>query len=161
KRHTAAFMTLIIAWGITPVGAQEFPNKPIRIVTPGTGGSSDIVARMLAQEISPVLRQPLIIDNRPAGVIPGEIVAKAPGDGYTLLLAGNTFTIGSLMQKTPYDVVKDFQPISMVAISPNVLVVHPSLPVRTVRELIAAAKAKPGALNYSSGGAGSASQLAA
>jgi tripartite-type tricarboxylate transporter receptor subunit TctC len=103
----------------------------------------------------------VIVENRPAGVIPGEIVAKARPDGHTLLLYGNNLWIGSLLHKTPYEPARDFAPIALVSRAPNVLVVHPSVPVSSVKELLALAKAKPGELNYASGSIGSSSHLAA
>jgi tripartite-type tricarboxylate transporter receptor subunit TctC len=142
-------------------GAQDYPTRTIRLVTPGTGGSSDFSSRLIAPVLSANLGQQVIVDNRPTGPIPGEIVSKAPPDGYTLLLAGSSFVLGPLIQKTPYDPVRDFAPISLTTTQPNVLVIHPSLPVKSVRELIAFAKARPGALNYSMAGIGSSTHLAA
>ena len=140
---------------------QAYPNKPIRIVTGGAGGSVDFVVRMLAQGLTANVGQQVIVDNRPPGVIPGVIVSQAPPDGYTLLFAGATLWIGSLLQKTPYDSLKDFSPITLTNKQPNVLVVHPSVAINSVRDLIAMAKSKPGALNYASGGNGSSTHLAA
>jgi tripartite-type tricarboxylate transporter receptor subunit TctC len=140
--------------------AQDYPTKTIRMVTSSAGSGTDFVARQIAQGISGALGQQMIVDNRPSGVIPGEVVAKSAPDGYTLLTAGNLW-IGPLIQKTPYDAVRDFAPVSLVARSPNVVVVHPSLPVKSVKELIALAKAKPGELNYGSAGAGGSSHLGA
>jgi tripartite-type tricarboxylate transporter receptor subunit TctC len=137
-----------------------FPSKPIRIITPGAGSSADIASRLIAQGISGPLAQQVIVDNRPNGVIAADAVAKAPPDGYTLLLAGGSFTIGPLLQNTPFDPVRDFAPITLAVRAPNVLVVHPSLPIKSVKELIALAKARPGELNYASAGSGSSSQLA-
>jgi tripartite-type tricarboxylate transporter receptor subunit TctC len=103
----------------------------------------------------------VIVDNRPGGIIQGEIVSQALPDGYTLLSVGSTFIVGPLLSKTPYDPVKDFSPISILGRSPNVVVVHTSLPVSSIKELIALAKAKPGALNYASGPVGASNHLAA
>ncbi len=140
---------------------QDFPSKAIRIVTADAGGGTDFVSRLIAQGISGGLGQQVIIDNRPSGVIPGDVVAKAQPDGYTLLVTGSIFWIGQFLRdKTPYDSVKDFAPVSLVVSSPTVLVVHPSLPVKGVRDLIALAKARPGELNYASAGAGSPNHLA-
>jgi len=105
--------------------------------------------------------QQLIVENRPSGVIPGEVVAKAAPDGYTLLVASGILWTGSLMQDTPYDPVRDFQPISLTSRQSNLLVVHPSLPVKSVKDLISLAKARPGELNYAAAGTGSSSHLAA
>jgi tripartite-type tricarboxylate transporter receptor subunit TctC len=140
-------------------GAQEYPNKPIRIVTTGLGGGTDFVARLIGQGITGPLGQPLIIDNR-SGVITSELVAKAPPDGYTLLVIGQAHWIGPLMQEVPYDAIRDYAPITIADRSPSVVVVHPSLPVKSVAELIALAKGKPGQLNFGSIQAGSAAHLA-
>ena len=139
---------------------QAYPNKPIRIVTSEAGGGTDFATRIVAHELANSLSQPAVVDNRPSGLT-GEIVAKASPDGYTLLAAADSFWIGPLLQKTTYDPVKDFAPITQLVSTPDILVVHPSVPVRSVKELIALAKAKPGGLNYASGAAGSANQLAA
>lgn len=140
---------------------QDFPNKPIRIVTGGVGGNSDSVSRLVAQGISGPLGQQVVVVNFSSGNIPGQTVAKAPPDGYSLLVAGATLWIGPLFQKAPpYDPVKDFAPVSLAVTEPAVLVVHPTLPVKSVKELIALAKARPGELNYAAGQTGSQSQLA-
>ena len=159
-------ISLRVAFGIgtavftvAAVHGQDFPTKPLRIVTSGIGGSSDFAARLIAQGLSGTLGQQVIVDNRPSGVIPGQVVSAAQPDGYTLLLTSNSLWVGSLLQHVPYDVVKDFAPVALVARSLNVLVVHPSLPVNSVKELIALAKAKPGALNYASGGTGGTGHL--
>jgi tripartite-type tricarboxylate transporter receptor subunit TctC len=140
--------------------AQTYPNKPIRIVSSEAGGAIDFAARIVAQGLSAGLGQSVIVDNRGGGIIPGDIVAHAPPDGYTLLMAGGTFILGPLLQKTPYDVVNDFAPITLVATAPNILVVHPSLNASSVAQLIALAKTKPGELNYGSGAIGGAPHLA-
>jgi tripartite-type tricarboxylate transporter receptor subunit TctC len=131
------------------------------MVTGGTGGSSDVVSRLLAQGLTAGLDQQVIVDSRPSGVIPGQIVMAAPPDGYTLLLSSGSLWIAPLMQKTPYDAVKDFATISLTNVAPNVLVVTPSLPVKSVADLISLAKAKPGALNYSTSAVGGSGHLAA
>jgi len=144
------------AWG------QDYPARPVRLVSPGPGGGADFVARFLAQGISGPLGQQVVVDNRPAGVIPGQIVAKAAPDGYTLMVNGNSFWIAPLMRdSTPYDPLRDFAPITSAVGTPNVLVVHSSVAANSVKELIALAKAKPGALNYGSASAGGSVHLAA
>ncbi len=140
---------------------QPYPSKPVRIVTSGVGGGADFAARLIAQGLTASLGQQVLVDNRASGVIPGEVVAKAAPDGYTLLLYGAATWLTSLMRDdVPYDAVKDFAPITLAGRAPNVLVAHPSLPVKSVKELIVLAKARPGELNYTTGGTGSSSHLA-
>ena len=142
--------------------AQNFPNRPVRILASEAGGGGDFVARTIAQGIPQGLGQQMVVDNRGGGVIAGELVAKAPPDGYTLLLYGNTLWLLPLMRDhVPYDAQKDFAPVTLAGRAQNVLVVHPSLPVRSVKDLIAMAKAKPGELNYASAVAGAVNHLAA
>jgi tripartite-type tricarboxylate transporter receptor subunit TctC len=157
----------VLSWGLVvlicdhAVG-QAYPNRTIRIVTSGVGGGTDFAARAVAQGISPGLGHPVIVDNRPSGVIPGDTVAKSAPDGYTLLATSNTFWLTPFLQNgVPYDPVKDFATLSTLDRAPNILVVHPSLPVTTVKGLIALAKAHPGELNNSTGTTGSSSHLAA
>lgn len=159
--RTLCAISIFFAAG-TPVFAQTtYPSKPIRVVTPGTGGSSDISARLIAQALSVSLGQSVIVDNRPSGVIPGEIVAKAPADGHTLLYTGNSHWLAEFLhEKVPYDPIRDFLNISLAVSSPNIIVVNPALPVGGVKDLIALAKAKPGTLNYGSSGTGAANHLA-
>ena len=134
--------------GTGVVFGESYPNKPIRIVTSGAGGTADIVARAIARGITDGLGQQLIVDNR-GGAIPAEIVSKATPDGYTVLVTGSLLWITPLMQgHAPYDPVTGFSPITVAVTAPGILVVHPSLPVRSVKELIALAKARPGELNY-------------
>ncbi|MBI3043358.1 MAG: tripartite tricarboxylate transporter substrate binding protein [Betaproteobacteria bacterium] len=152
----------IIALGMGAASGQDYPVKPIRLLSPGPGGGADFVARFVAQGISAPLGQQVIVDNRPAGVIPGQVVSKAPPDGYTLLLNGNSFWIAPLMREgIPYDPVKDFSPIALAVSSPNILVVHTSVPAKSVKALIALARARPGVLNYGSASAGGSVHLAA
>ncbi|MBI3939178.1 MAG: tripartite tricarboxylate transporter substrate binding protein [Betaproteobacteria bacterium] len=141
---------MVLAAGV--VSGQAYPNKPIRIVAPEAGGGGDFAARLIALGLSGSLGQQVIVENRggASGIIAGRTVAKAPPDGYTLLFYGSIFWIGALLQDVPYDPVADFSPITLATSSPNILVVHPSLPVNSVKELIALAKARPGELNYAS-----------
>jgi len=145
--------------------AQSYPARPLRIVAPlAPGGTTDIVARMLAQRFTDAWGQAAVVDNRPGagGNIGNQIVAQAPPDGYTLLMAVPPLTINpSLYRKAGYDPIKDFAPISLVASVPIVFAVHPAVPARSVKELIALAKAKPGSLNYASSGSGGGPHLAA
>jgi len=158
QQWLAAMLLGLLSSGMT--WAQTYPVKPVRIVTVAPGSANDIVARLIAQEIRNGLGQPVVVDNR--GTIAAELVARAPADGYTLLLYGSAVWLSPFIRaKTPYDPVKDFAPITLVASSPNVVVVHPSLPVKSVRELIALARSRPGELNYAAGSLGAAPHLAA
>jgi tripartite-type tricarboxylate transporter receptor subunit TctC len=138
--------------------AQSFPAKPVRIIVPfPPGGGTDVVSRLLGQKLGELWGQQAIIDNRPGAsmMIGHEIGAKAPPDGYTVVMSSNNHTINpSLYSKIPYDSVKDFAPVTLVGNSPLVLVVHPTLPVKTTKELIALAKTRKGELTYASSGSG-------
>jgi tripartite-type tricarboxylate transporter receptor subunit TctC len=159
-------VTLVSIAGVTlPAVAQNYPNRAVRIVAPfPPGGGLDIVSRALGQRLSPVLGQPVIIDNRAGadGMIGTEQVAKAAPDGYTLLISstGPMVINAALMLRMPYDTLRDFAPITLVVVQPMLLVVHPSVPAKTVKELVALAKARPGQLNYGSGGIGNGAHLA-
>jgi tripartite-type tricarboxylate transporter receptor subunit TctC len=142
------------AWG------QAYPVRPIRIVTAPVGAGNDFMARVIAQGLSASVGQQAVVDNGPAASL-GELVAKSPADGYTLLAVGSVLWLTPFLQdNVGYDPVKDFAPITVTARSVNLLVVHPSLPAGTVKALIALAKAKPGQLNYATGGTGSSNHLA-
>ena len=160
-----AMFAAACAVAATTAWAQSYPTKPIRIVVPQLpGGGNDTIARMVAQKLTVALKQQVVADNRPGagGLIAAELVAKSAPDGYTLLLA-NVATmaiIPNVQKKVPYDPVKDFEAVSLVASAPLLVVVHPSLPVTSVKQLIALAKAKPGQLNYASNGVGSSTHLA-
>jgi tripartite-type tricarboxylate transporter receptor subunit TctC len=146
--------------------AQEYPVRSIRVIAPNLpGGPTDILARLIAQKLSESMGQPIVVENRAgaSGIIGTEAAAKSPPDGYTLV-TGNNATFGanvSLFKKLPYDPVKDFSPIVLVATQPNILVVHPSLPVKSVKDLITFAKARPGQLNYAGTGMGAAANMSA
>ena len=144
---------------------QTYPSKPIRMVVPfaAGAGSNDIMARLTAQKLSESFGQQVVVDNRPgaSGVIGCDIVAKAQPDGYTVLMMSLTFAVNpSLFRKLPFDSEKDFAPVTMVASAPLMLVVHPSVPAKSVAELVAYAKANPGRLNFGSGGPGATPHLA-
>lgn len=164
-RAIVALVAALAIFAGSAHGAETgYPNKPIRLVVPfPPGGTTDVIGRLIGQQLSTRLGQQFVIDNRPGagGSIGTDIVAKAPADGYTLLLGTvATHSINpSLYARLPYDAVKDFAPISLLATLPNVLVVNPSLPVRSVRELVALAKAKPGTLTFASGGNGTTHHL--
>lgn len=145
--------------------SQDYPTKPIRLIIPfAPGGTNDIYGRLIGARLSEALRQQVVIDNRPGagGSIGADLAAKSPSDGYSLVIGhiGTLAVNPTLYPKLPYDPVKDFQPLSMLAKVANILVVHPSLPAKSVKELIALAKAKPRALVYGSGGIGGAGHLA-
>ena len=143
--------------------AEDFPARPVRIVVGfQAGGGTDIAARVIAQKLADALGATFIVDNRPgaAGNLAADIVAKATPDGYTILMANSTIAIPSLSAKLPFDVRKDFTPLSNIALGPSVLLVHPSLPVSDVKGLIALAKSKPNQLIYGSGGVGNVTHLA-
>lgn len=161
NRHLAACMFLVglMLLGTGGVFGQNYPNKTLRIITSPPGGGSDLVSRMISPGLSDRLGQPVIVDNRPAGIIPAETVAKSPPDGYTLFVVADILWITPLLKKTPYDPVRDFTPITLAVRSPMVLAVHPSLPVKSVKELIALAKSRPGELNYAAGAVGSSLHL--
>ena len=152
----------ILLFNVNTGQAQNYPSRPIRLVTSESGGGTDFAARQMASGLTGPMGQPVIVDNRGGGSsISGEIVTKAAPDGYTLLVTGGSFWVGPLFRKTAYDPVKGFSPVSLLVNSPNILVVHPSVPVKSVKELIDLAKAKPGGLNYASTSVGGSAHLAA
>jgi tripartite-type tricarboxylate transporter receptor subunit TctC len=146
-----------------PVQAQKYPAKPIRIIVPfAPGGPNDILARLVGQRLAEAWGQQVIVDNRPGGstMIGSELAAKAAPDGYTLLMVSTSTAVNpSLQPKVPYDTLRDFAPVIQLVSSPNVLVANPSLPVRSVRELVALARARPNEIAYGSGGVGTATHL--
>jgi len=150
--------------GAGPALAQDYPSRPLRLLVPyAAGGSTDVLARMVGQKLSETLGQPVVIDNRTGAgtLIATEIVAHAAPDGYTLLMATPPLVVAAaLYRKVPFDAARDFAAITNVAATSNVLVVHPSLPAQSARELIALAKAQPGKYSYGSSGVGGASHLA-
>lgn len=150
-----ALATLLTLLGIASVAiAQEFPTKPLRIVVPNPpGGTVDIVARAVAQGLGASLGQPVVVDLKPGGnnIIGTESVARAAPDGHTILLAATHLTINPLVRKLPYDGTTWFAPVALLASTPNVIAVHPSVPAKTVQELIALAKSRPNPFNYASG----------
>ena len=171
KKRSSASVAALLGCGCALLGialhsiAQDYPNRPIRmIVSFAPGGGTDTNARIVSQKLSEQLGVQVLVDNRPgaASMLGTELVARAAPDGYTLLTASPEFTVNpSLQRKIAYDAIKDFAPISQTVSSQYVLSTHPSVPVRTVREFIAFAKARPGQLNYGSSGVGSANHLAA
>lgn len=161
-----SFGSVILAWSIAlHVAAQTFPAKAVRMIVPyAPGGSVDVLARMVAPKLAESMGLQVVIDNRPgaSGNIGTELAVRAPADGYTILLVTIPLVVNpSLYAKLPFDVARDLLPVSMIAAASFVLVAHPSLPVRSVRDLIALAKQQPGKLNYPSGGNGTNSHIAA
>ena len=160
-----ALVVLVALDGAQHAHAQAFPSRPVRIIVPFTpGGSTDLVARLIARGLGEAWRQQVLVENRPGagGTIGVDYVAKSSPDGHVLIFGHvGTFGFGpSLYAKLPYDAIRDFAPIGMFTAVPNMLVVNPSLPARSVKELVARARARPGELNYASSGNGSASHLA-
>jgi tripartite-type tricarboxylate transporter receptor subunit TctC len=165
RRLALACFAALLGLTAATVCAQTYPVKPVRLMVPFVaGGNTDIIARVVSPEMSKALGQQLIIENRggAGSVIGTEVVAKSPPDGYTLLMVSAAHVINPAMaKKLPYDSIKDFAPISIVADVPTAFAVHPQLPVKNVKEFIALAKARPGQLNYSTAGRGTVGHLSA
>lgn len=160
RAGVAAFIMLLAA-----EAAAQYPSRPIRIIVPQSpGASTDLTARLIGQKLSESFKQPVVVDNRPgAGTTHGtDMVVRATPDGYTLLVVASSISINpSIYKKLPYDTLRDLAPITQLSAFPNMLVVHPSVPVKTVQDLLALAKAKPGQLNYASAGTGTGTHLSA
>lgn len=152
---------LLAATAAAPAFPQDYPARPLRLVTGAAGGSNDFVTRVIAQGLAATFGRPAVVDNRASGVVEGETVARATPDGYTLLVSSANLWIAGLMQTVPYDALKDFRPITLATSAPYILVVYPQLSAKSVDELIALAKAQPGKLNYVTLAVGSSSHLAA
>jgi tripartite-type tricarboxylate transporter receptor subunit TctC len=158
----AVFPVLLAGFATAHAADAPYPNRPIRLVVSGVAGSSNFTARLIANGLSGALGQQVIVDGREGGVIAAEIAARAAPDGYTLHLNGSALWLLPFMRsRVPYDPVRDFAPVTLAINTPNILVVHPSVPVKSVRELVALAKAKPGELNCATGNAGTSNHLAA
>lgn len=159
----ASLVALSSLFTSVAVHAQAYPAKPLRMVVPfAPGGGTDVIARRLAAAMSESLKRQVVVDNRAGanGIIGTELVARSAPDGYTVIFVSSPHSINpSLYAKLPYDTLKDFAPVSMAASSPYVLVIHPSLPARNVKDLIALAKKRPDEITYGSGGSGSSAQL--
>ena len=153
-------LLLVAMLGAGGAYAQNYPARSVRILTSGAGGNPDLQARMVATEFTSRLGQPFVVENRPSGVVLGSAVAKAAPDGHTLLVWGGAMWLESLFAEVPYDPIRDFAAIATLTRSPNVLVVHPSLPVKTVSDLVKLAKERPGVFNYSSSSNGSSTHIA-
>jgi tripartite-type tricarboxylate transporter receptor subunit TctC len=163
RRAFAAAVSLVLAGLLSPGAAAQFPERPIKVIVPfGPGGFTDVAARILQKELAPALGQSIVIENKPgAGSTIGTAeVANAKPDGYTLVMISTTHVISPhLYKQMPYDAIKGFTPVMKLAEGPYVLVVHPSLPVRTVGELVALARKEPGKIDYASSGNGSSQHL--
>ncbi|MDP1538009.1 MAG: tripartite tricarboxylate transporter substrate-binding protein [Burkholderiales bacterium] len=164
RLQNLAATALIASLAVSAAGvawAQDYPNKPLRIITTPAGGGNDFLTRLVAAGITGGLGQNVVVDNRPANVA-GETAVKATPNGYTMIITGNFLWVSPLLSRKPaYDAVRDLAPISLLATSPNVIVVHPSVGASSTKELIALAKAKPGVLNYGMTGTGTANHTAA
>jgi tripartite-type tricarboxylate transporter receptor subunit TctC len=166
RRIVSAFlMAAATGLWLVPAAAAEYPTRPVSLIVAFTpGGPSDVLARIVGKKIGELLGQPIVIENKPGagGNIAAELVARAAPDGYTLLMGNNSIlaTNASLYKKVGYDAEKDFAPISLIGSQANILVVNPALPVKSMAELIALAKAKPGQINFASSGYGAAAHLA-
>jgi tripartite-type tricarboxylate transporter receptor subunit TctC len=159
------FCSILLGAAMPGIAWAQYPSKPVRLIVPfPPGGGSDTLARILSPKLAEVLGQQLVIDNRPGGGtnIGAEIAAKSQPDGHTLLMGNVSHAINvTLYTKLGYDLVKDFAPVSLMASTPNILVVHPSVQAKSVKELVALARAQPGKLDYASSGSGSSAHLAA
>ncbi len=154
---------LLAACGSTGIGAQQYPTRPVRLIIPfSAGGAADVPGRILAQRMSEAFGQQVVVENRPGAgsTIGAELAARAAPDGYTLFMISNThFVSAALHKKLAYDALNDFTPATQITSAPNVLVVHPSLPAKSVKDLIAFARARPGQVDYASSGNGSTQHL--
>ena len=163
-RDCCIALLLALTAGTAQGATDAYPSRPLRLIVPyAPGGGGDILARSIATKMSEAWGQPVIIDNRGGGgtVLGTDLAAKAPRDGYTILLSTNTHAINATLRpQLPYDPIRDFEPVSLLATSPNILLVNASLPARTLREFVAFAKANPGKLNYGSSGNGGTGHLA-
>jgi len=151
----------IVAGCVGAGGAQSYPTRPIRMLASGVGGGGDFTARLIAPALTGRLGQQVVVDNRPGGLVPGEILSQSPPDGHTLMLVGIVIWLSPFMRDTmPFDPVRDFTPVTLAVTTPNVLVVHPAVGVKSVQELIALARQKPGVLNYATSGVGNSNHIA-
>ena len=159
------FVSALLALAAFGASAQGWPSRPVHVVVPyPAGGPNDIIVRMVGKRLGETLGEPIVVENRPGagGNIGTDSVAKSAPDGYTLVSVGpGALIINPLLGKVPYDTMRDFAPVTIMAVAPNALVAHPSFPAKSVKDLVALAKQKPGAINYASGGTGSTPHLAA
>jgi len=155
-----AGILFVVFFGSAAAIGQVYPAKPLRFLSTGIGASTDLAARTVAQGLADSVGWNVIVDNRGSTMVAAEVATRLPPDGYTLVVLTEGLWRGPLLQKMPYDPVRDFVPITLVSRAPNLLVVHPSLPVKSVKDLIALAKARPGELNYGAGAVGAATYMA-
>ena len=162
KRLVAGLMFFALSsMGGWAAETPDYPKRPVRMVVSGVGGTGDFSARLIAPFLASRFGQPFVVDNRPGGVVPGQILAESPADGHTLMMAGEVIWLSPFMRDAvPFDPVRDFAPLMLAIRSPNVLVVHPSLPVQSVQDLVRLAKQRPGTLNSASSGIGNSNHLA-
>jgi tripartite-type tricarboxylate transporter receptor subunit TctC len=164
SRSHITLCSVILLAACLPAHAQSYPAKPIRMIVGfAPGGGTDVTARVIASPLAERLGQRVVVDNRPGadGVVGGDIVAKSPPDGYTILMVNSGHTVNpGVFKKLPYDTLRDFAPVTLVAMIANLLVVHPSLPAKSLAEFVRLAKSRPGMINYASGGYGSSGHLA-
>src|SRR5689334_10731130 len=157
----AGIAAMLLSATTLAAGASDYPAKPIRLLTAGTGGGSDTTARVIADGLGARLGQPVVVDSRTGGAIIADLGAKSAPDGYTVIVYSAALWLLPLMQEKPsYDAFKVFAPVTLIGSSPMVLVVNPAVPAKSVQELIALAKAKPGQLNYASGPVGATPHIA-
>jgi tripartite-type tricarboxylate transporter receptor subunit TctC len=165
RRYLTLATAVCLTFGTHAFAQGSYPTKPLRLIVPFTpGGGADILARLVVQRLAEPLKQSVVVDNRPgaAGIVGTELVAKSPPDGYTMLMGAPGLAINpSLYVRLPYDTLRDLVPVSLVGAVPNLVVVHPSVPVKNIKELTALARSKPGRLNYASPGRGTSLHFAA
>jgi tripartite-type tricarboxylate transporter receptor subunit TctC len=157
-----ALCALAVGLGATQAAAQSYPTRSIRLVVPfGAGGGTDNLARIIEPLVSRALGQPMVIENKPGGgsIIGMDAVAKAAPDGYTLVMTDTSIAVNPSLKALPYDTLKDFEPVSLLATAPVILVAHPKVPARTLQEFVTLAKERPGKFNYASGGNGASTHL--
>ena len=160
---SSLIVAFIAGWSVATAVFAVYPEKPVRVIVPfAPGGTNDVAARIVAEKFSERFAQAFVVDNRAGanGVVGAEITARAAADGYTLLIDGSPLWLLPLFRKAGWDALKDFAPLTLAVSSPSMLVVHPSVPVKSLRELIALAKARPGELNYAAGTIGATPHLA-
>src|SRR5262245_19845278 len=164
-RPISSMLLAALLWVSAAIAAEtDYPSRPIRIIVPQSpGASTDLTARVIGQKLNETFKQPVVVDNRPgsSGIAGTEIVARAVTDGYTLMVVASSFSINPALRPLPYDSVRDFTPITQLSKFPNMLAAHPSVPVKTLQDVIALAKAKPGQLNYASAGSGTGTHMSA